>query len=88
LPGQDPGERGSGIHLGIGEEPQFFELVGLQEMSLVDDHYDLAVALCGLGGEQVGGLGHQLGLEVTRLRAECADDGDIEAAGAEGRLAM
>jgi len=38
------------------------------------------VSLCGLGGEQVGCLGHQLGLEVARPGAECPDDGDIQAA--------
>jgi hypothetical protein len=34
LPGEDPGERGSGIHFRVRQEPQRLELVWLQEMSL------------------------------------------------------
>jgi len=63
-------------------------VVGLQEMSLVTDQYDATVPLGCLGGEQVAGLGHQLGLEVAGPVAERADDGDVEPAGAEGGLAM
>jgi hypothetical protein len=33
----------------------------------------------GLGGEQVAGLGHQLGFEVTGLGAEGPDDLHVEA---------
>jgi hypothetical protein len=84
LPGQDAGERGGGVHLGVGEQPQLFKLVGLEEMSLIADHYDPAVPFCGFGGEQIAGLGHQLGFEVARLGAQRADDGDVKAAGAEG----
>src|SRR5260370_992115 len=53
-------------------------------MSLVADEDDAAVPFGGLGGEQVAGLGHQLGFEVAGLGAERADDGDIQAPGAEG----
>jgi hypothetical protein len=60
-PARDPGERGGGIHLGVGQQPQLLELVWLHEMSLVADEHDAAVPFCGLGGEQVAGLGHQLG---------------------------
>jgi hypothetical protein len=38
-------------HLGVGQEPELFELVGLEEMGLIADHYDAAVPFCGLGGE-------------------------------------
>jgi len=41
---------------------------------------DAAVPLGGLGGEHVGRLGHQLGLEVAGPVAERADDGDIQPA--------
>jgi hypothetical protein len=34
-------------------------------MSLVAEHYDAAVPFCGLGGQQVGCLGHQLGFQVA-----------------------
>jgi hypothetical protein len=55
---------------------------------LVTDDHDAAVRFAGLGGEQVAGLGHQLGFRVARPTAEGADDGDVEAAGAEPGLAM
>ena len=55
-------------------------------MGFVADEHDPAVSFCGFGGEQVAGLGHQLGLEVARLGAECPDDGDIQAPGAERRV--
>jgi len=53
-------------------------------MSLIQDHYDAAVPFGGLGGKQVAGLGHQLGLEVAGPVAERPDDRDIQAPGAEG----
>ena len=74
LPGQDRGERGGGVHLGVRQQPQLLELGRLQEMRLIADQYDAAVPFCGLGGEQVAGLGHQLGLQVAGLGAEGADD--------------
>ncbi len=55
-------------------------------MSLIADEHDPAVPFCGLGGEQVAGLGHQLGLEVARPGAQRPDDGDIQPAGAERRV--
>jgi hypothetical protein len=84
LPGQDRGERRRRVHLRVRQQPQLFELVGLQEVRLIADDHDAAVPLGGLGGEQVGRLGHQLGLEVAGPVAERADDGDIQPAGAEG----
>ena len=42
--------------------------------------------LCGLGGEQVRCLGHQLGLQVAGPVAEGAHDRDVEPSGAEGRV--
>ena len=84
LADQDPGERAGAVHVRVGHEPQFLELVGLQEVRLIDDEHDGAVPFGGLGGEQVGGLGHQLGFEVAGLGAEGPDDLHVEAAGAEG----
>src|ERR1017187_9188677 len=51
---------------------------GVEEMSLINDEDDAAVPLGGLGGEQVAGLGHQLGFEVARLGAERPDDRHIQ----------
>src|ERR1017187_9645450 len=56
------------------------------EMSLINDEDDAAVPLGGLGGEQVAGLGHQLGFEVARLGAERPDDRHIQPPGAERRV--
>src|SRR5215470_1493231 len=53
-------------------------------MRLINDDDDAAVALGLLGFEQLLGLGHDLGLEEARSGAEGADDGDVEATGAEG----
>ena len=75
---------GGAVHLGVGHEPQFLQLGGVQQVRLIDDEHDAAVPLGGLGGEQVGGLGHQLGLEVAGLGAERPDDLHVEAPGAEG----
>jgi hypothetical protein len=86
LPGQDPGERAGGVHLRVGQQPQLFKLGRVQEMSLIADHDDLAVSFCGLGGEQVTGLGHQLGFEIAGLGAQRPDDRDVKAAGAKGRV--
>jgi hypothetical protein len=55
-------------------------------MSLVADEHDPAVPFCCLGGEQVAGLGHQLGFEVAGLGAQRPDDGDIQAPGSERRV--
>jgi hypothetical protein len=53
-------------------------------MRLVDDEHHGAVPFGGLGGEQVRGLGHQLGFEVARLGAERPDHLHVKPAGAEG----
>ena len=86
LADQDRGERGRRIHVGVGQKPQFLELVGLQQVGLVADDHDAAAPFGGLGGEQVAGLGHQLGLEVTGPVAGRADDRHMRPAGAEGGI--
>lgn len=53
-------------------------------MGFVDYEHDSAVAFRGFGGEQVGGLGHELGSLVAGFCSEGSDDGDVEASGAEG----
>ena len=71
------------VHLGIRQQPQLLELGRRQQMGLIDHEHDAAVPFGGLGGEQVGGLGHQFGFEVARLGAQGPHDGDVEPAGAE-----
>ena len=84
---QDAGEGAARVEVGVGEQAQLLELVGGQQMRLVDDQDDAPVALGLLGGEQVGGLGDELGLGVARDTAERGDDGRVEAPGAEGAVA-
>ena len=86
LPGQDAGEVGRGVHLAAGEEPELLQLGRVQEMSLVADHHDAAVPLCGLGGQQVRCLGHHEGLEVAGAGAERPDDRHVTAPGLERRV--
>jgi len=40
LPGEDQDEGVVGVHLEVGEEPQFFEGAGLKKMGLIDDQED------------------------------------------------
>jgi hypothetical protein len=49
---QDRGERGRRIHLRVRQQPQFFELVRLQEVGLIADDHDAAVPLGGLLGTE------------------------------------
>ncbi len=74
------------IPVGVGQQPQLFELGGLKEVGFINDQNDAAVSLSGLGGEQIGGLDHQLGSLVAGVGAEGSDDGDIQAPGAEGGI--
>jgi hypothetical protein len=57
-------------------------LGGVEEMSFINDEDDAAVPLGGLGGEQVAGLGHQLGFEVAGVsgHAVCTCSGGVACA--------
>ncbi len=73
-----------GVHVGGAERAQLLEPGGCEKVSLVDDDQHAPASLELLGGEQVGGLGHDLGLEEAGLCAEGGDEGDVDLAGAEG----
>lgn len=75
---------GAGVHLGAGEEADLLELLGAEQVRLVDDEDDPSPALGLLRREEGLGLGHHLGLEEARGGAQRGDDRDVEAAGAEG----
>jgi len=79
LADQDPGERAGAVHLHVGHQPELFQLGGIEQVRLVDDHDHGAVPFAGLGGEQVSCLGHQLGFEVAGLGAQRPDHADIQA---------
>jgi hypothetical protein len=65
---------------------ELFELVGGEQMRLVDCDDDGTAAFVFLGGEVVHGLGDQgRGVEAGDP-AEAADQGGVEAAGADGRV--
>lgn len=65
---------------------QLLELGGGQQVGVVDHEDDAAVALGLLGRQQRRGLGHDLGLAESGMAAEGADDGDVEAPSAKGRV--
>jgi hypothetical protein len=54
-------ERGGGVHVGGGEQPEFFELVGGEQVGFVDDEHDAPASFGDFGGERVGGLGDERG---------------------------
>jgi hypothetical protein len=83
LTDEDARERAGRVHVAVGEQAELLELLGGQQVGLVDDQDDAAVAFVFFGGEQVGGLAHDFGLVEAGSGAERGDDRDVEAAGAE-----
>jgi hypothetical protein len=67
-----------GVHVGVGEQPQFLELVGVEQVRLVDDEYDGAAAFVFLGGQRVGGLRDERGLVEPRDAAERGYDAGVD----------
>jgi hypothetical protein len=80
---QDQPERAAGVHVGVGQQPQLFELLDGEQVGFVDDEHDGLAAFAGLGGEQVGGLGDQGGPVELGDVAECGDQVVVDAAGAD-----
>ncbi len=76
-----------GVHVGVGEEAELFELVGAEEVGFVDDDHDGLASLGGLSREGVCALGDQGGLVEPGDPAEGGDDGGVEAPGADGGVA-
>ena len=57
-----------GVHVGVGQQAELFELVAGEEVGFVEDEDDGAAAFVFFGGEQFGGLGDEAGfVEVKRL---------------------
>src|SRR5262245_42511467 len=54
------------VHVGVGGQAQLLELLGGEQVRLVDQEDDPAPALLLLGGEQALGLGDQVGLVHAR----------------------
>ena len=76
-----------GVHVGVGQQAEFFELVGGEEVGFVDDHDDSFASFVFFGSEQVNGLGDQVCLVEPGHTAEGCDDRGVEAAGADGGVA-
>jgi hypothetical protein len=78
LADEEESEVAAAVHLGRGEKAQLLELVGAEQVGLIDGEDDPSATFQVLHGEQGLGLGHDLGLEEAGLCAEGADDGDIQ----------
>ena len=85
---QANGEWRVAVHLAVCDQPQFLELVGTQQVRLVQYHGGVVAAFVFLGGEQVHRLGDQRGLVEAGDAAECGDDAAVEATSADGWVAQ
>jgi hypothetical protein len=72
------------VHVTVRQQPQLFELVGVEEVGFVEDEDRGAAAFVFLGGEQVHGLRDQCRLVEARNAAEGGDDAAVEASPADG----
>ena len=61
LSDEEAGEQGAGVHVGVGEEPELFELAVLEEVGFVDEQDDLFASFGFLGGEGGGGFWGEAG---------------------------
>ena len=59
LSDEEAGERGFRIEFAVGEQPDFFELVGGQEVGFIDRHDDSFAAFVFFASEQIDGLGDE-----------------------------
>ena len=75
------------VHFAVGEQPEFFELVGAEQVRLVQHDDGVAAAFVFLGGEQVHRLRDQRGFVEAGDAAEGGDDAAVEAAAADGGVA-
>jgi hypothetical protein len=64
----------------VGEHADFLELLGVEQVGLVDEDHGGLGLLGRFGGEQFGGLGDECGLVEAGVAAEVADDLGVEAA--------
>ncbi len=76
------------VHVGVGEQPEFFELVDAEQVGFVEDEDDVAAAFVFFGGEQLAGLWDQAGLVEAGGAAEGGDDPGVEAARSDGGVAQ
>ena len=79
-------ERGSGVEFAVGQEPDFFELVGGEEVGFVDRGDDAFTSFVFFGGEQVNGLWDQRRFVESGDTAERGDDAVVDPAGPNSRV--
>ena len=77
-----------GVHVGVGEQPQLFELVGSEQVGLVEHDHDVAAAFVFLGGEQFAGLRDQACFVEARGAPEGGDDPGVETARPDGGVGL
>jgi len=87
LADEEAGEQGAGVHVGVGEEPEFFELAVLEEVGFVDEQDDLFASFGGLCGEEADSLWDEAGFVEAGDAAEGGDDRGVEPACADGGVA-
>ena len=80
LADEQAGERAGGVHVVVGEHPDRFELVVVEQVRLVDHHDGGAAAFGVFDGQRVGGLRDQGGVVGQGLAAERGDDLVVDAA--------
>ena len=51
LPDQDDGERGTTVHVVVGEQPDRFELMIVEQVGLIDDEHGVSAAFGVFGGQ-------------------------------------
>ena len=61
LADQDDRERGSGVHVVVGQQPDRFELMVVEQVGFVDDEDGVAAPFGVFGGQRLGGLGGEGG---------------------------
>jgi len=69
------------VDVDVGQEAETFELLGVEEMGLVQDEDDVAASFLLFGSERFGGLGDERGAVKARCSAEGGHDRGVEAAG-------
>jgi hypothetical protein len=70
LADEDDRERGSGVHVVIGQQPDRFELMVVEQVGLVDDQYRVAAPFGVFGGQRLGGLGATYSFRCLQLQEE------------------
>jgi hypothetical protein len=76
---QQAGKRRAGVHLMVGEHADLLELLGVEQVGLVDDDHAGLGLLGFFGGQQLGGLGDQGRFVEAGVAAQVADDLGVEA---------